>query len=142
MYVYSEMKIVIILDKQLESWIALNVVGHLSVALGALSESELMGRHELLDASGVTHRGISKYPLVVLSARKDKLLEVVTVARSLPELFVGDYPKEMLVTGHDDELCQAISLKSFDQLEYLGVLLFGPTEVISKITSKFSVWKK
>lgn len=142
MYTYSEKKIVIILDNQLESWMALNVVGHLSVSLGALIDSDLMGREELTDASGVKHKGISKYPIVVLSARKDKLAQALANARTIPEIYVGDYPKEMLDTAHDDELCQVIALKESDKMDYLGVLLFGASEPINNITRKFSLWKK
>lgn len=138
---YQEKKIVVVLDKHVDNWIALNIVGHLSVAIGATLGGELMGRRELHDASGGTHSGISKYPLVILGTQRTKLSQAISAAKTIPEIFVADYPQQMLDTGHDDELAKAISMIKSEQLQYLGALFFGPSELVGQITGKFSLWK-
>jgi hypothetical protein len=47
----------------------------------------------------------------------------------------------MLETGHDDELAAAIAASAEADIEYLGALFYGPTEVINSITGKFSLWR-
>jgi len=64
-YSYSEKKIAIVLSTSLTSGVATNVVGHMAISAGAYIEDEVMGRRWLTDASGVNHRGISKFPVII-----------------------------------------------------------------------------
>ena len=63
-YNYQEKKIVLVLNSKLEMGVALNVAGHLSVALG-YHATDHMGRDQLVDASGDMHLGISRYPIII-----------------------------------------------------------------------------
>lgn len=141
MYSYRDKKVVIVVGDALEPWIVLNVVGHLSLAIGAALSKELMGRFEHVDASGYQHRGICKYPIVVLKAKHAKISEIITIARSSPGLIMSDYPKQMLDTRHDDELTEAIASTKGDEFQYFGVLLYGSPEELKALTGKLSLWK-
>lgn len=141
MYSYADRKIVVVVQKSVDTWVALNIVGHLSVALGATRGTELMGRKELHDASGEAHAGIAKYPLVILAAQRIKLARAIAAAKLIPDIVVADYPRQMLETGHDDELAEAMAMSKAEQVEYLGALFYGPSELVSQITGKFSLWK-
>ncbi len=134
-------KIIGIVSNKIEPHIALNVVGHLGIALGsALDENDVMGRTTHIDASGISHPGISRYSLVVKTARPAKLHEAIVKARNADGIFVFDYPKAMLETGHDDDLAAAIESSSEEQLDYLGALLFGPTPVLDEICGRYMLW--
>jgi hypothetical protein len=140
-YDYSEKKTVIVLSTAIEIGVALNVVGHLCVSLGARVGSEVMGREQLTDASGIAHRGIAKYPIIITKVKPARLRQVIEEARAHPNLLLGDYPEEMLTTGHDDELAAEIAAKSEAALNYLGVALYGDANLITQLTGKFTLYK-
>lgn len=140
-YDYSAKKIVAVIASKLEAGVALNVLGHLAVALGAHADDDLMGRPELIDASGILHIGISKYPVIVTKVKQGRLRRLIEDARGIEEVFLVDYPNQMLETGHDDELASAIQRTPESSIEYLGAILFGPSPAVTELTGKFTLWK-
>lgn len=141
LYDYRAKKIVIVLAANLNSGIALNVVGHMALALGAQGESELLGRSRLLDASGVEHAGISRYPLIITKTSAGKLKRLIEQARQQNDLRMVDFPEQMLTTGHDDELAASLASVKQEELTYLGVLLYGDAAILNNLTGKFSLWQ-
>jgi len=140
-YDYRAKKIVAVLSPNLSSGSALNVVGHMAIALGAQCESELIGRSRLLDASGVGHAGISRYPLIITKASVGKLKRLMELARQRKDIWIVDFPEQMLTTGHDDELATSLASVKEEDLTYLGVLLYGEAAILNKLTGKFSLWQ-
>ena len=139
-YNYREKKIVAVLSSNLEAGVALNVIGHLAISLGSHAQDEIMGRHILIDASNVEHSGISKYPFIITKVKPAKLRKAITEARGNKNILVADYPKEMLTTGHDDELSTEISKILESEIEYLGAIFYGTKKEIDIITGKFTLW--
>ena len=142
-YDYREKKVVAVISSELDSGTALNIMGHMSIALGAwVSEEDLMGRQFLYDASKNKYWGISRYPVIVTEAKEAKIKQAILLAKTNPNLVVICYPKEMLDTGHDDELAENLLRKKEEEVEFLGVLIFGKTTDVSTVTKKFSLWKR
>ncbi|WP_344444515.1 DUF2000 domain-containing protein, partial [Kitasatospora nipponensis] len=108
-YDYRARKITAVLASDLAPGVALNVLGHLSVALGAHADDTLMGRPLLLDGSGGRHLGIARYPVVVTRAKRARIRRLVDEAKQQPDLLCCDYPEQMLTTGHDVELAAALA---------------------------------
>lgn len=141
-YDYQNKKIVVVLASNLDIGVALNVVGHMAIALGAhCSDDDLMGRAQLIDASGKAHTGISKYPVIITKIKQGKLRRVLEDARTKPGMFIVDYPAQMLTTGHDDELAESIAGVEEAQISYLGFLLYGDRKTIDELTGRFTLWK-
>lgn len=137
-YNYKSNKIVAIISGNLEPWQAMNVLGHLSIALGANKDKELMGREVLIDQKGDAHVGIARFGFIVKKAKSVELTQMLKEAKNVSDLKVIDFPREMLDTRHDDELAESVANKS--DFEYLGVLLYGPTEKIDSLTKVFKLW--
>ena len=138
---YEDKKIVGILATNVEASVALNVMGHLAIAIGKYSDSEIMGKPTITDKSGVNHLGISQFPFIITKVKQGKLKAAIDCAKNNPELLVADYPKEMLETRTDDELVTAIKAKENDKLEYLGAIIYGNTKEVDEITGKFQLWR-
>ena len=138
---YEDKKIVGVIASNVEPAVALNVIGHLSVAIGKYSESEIMGKPILTDKSGVSHLGISRFPFIITKVKAGKLKAAIDMAMSNPNLLVADYPKEMLETRTDEELVSAINEKENEKLEYLGAVIYGNTKDVNEITGKFQLWR-
>ena len=139
-YDYHEKKIVAVVNSKLEPGVALNVVGHLAVSIGCYA-SDHMGRPVLVDASGVKHMGISRYPFIITKANPSKIRAAIVAARENPNVTFADYPQQMLDTGHDDELAESILNAKEEDLSYLGAVFYGKAEDVSAITRKFSLYK-
>lgn len=138
---YENKKIVGIIASNVEPFVALNVIGHLSVAVGKYSGSEIMGQPIITDKSGINHLGISQFPFIVTKVKAGKLKTAIDTAKNNPNLLVADYPKDMLDTRTDDELVTSISSKENDKLEYLGAIIYGDTKDVDEITGKFQLWR-
>ena len=138
---YEDKKIVGIIASNVEPSVALNVIGHLSVAIGKYSDTEIMGQPIITDKTGVKHLGISKFPFIITKVKAGKLKNAIDMAKCNPNLLVADYPKDMLETRTDDELIESISGKENDKLEYLGAVIYGDTKDVNEITGKFQLWR-
>jgi hypothetical protein len=139
-YDYHERKIVGVLNSRLEAGIALNVLGHLAISIGYHATGH-MGRGSYKDKSGVTHQGISKYPVIITRVKEGTLRKAIESARLDKRILVADFPSQMLETGHDDELAASIADNDENQIIYFGALMYGPSEAIDAITRKFSLWR-
>lgn len=141
-YEYRAKKTVIVLDEKLAIGDAMNALGHLAIAIGAHADrDDLMGRLELPDQSGMVHRGISKYPCIILCGNRTKIRAAIETVRTTPNLIVVDFPQEMKTTSHDDELASALAGTPEAALSYWGFALYGATDSVNTICKKFSLWK-
>lgn len=138
---YEDKKIVGIIATNVDASIALNVIGHLSIAIGKYSGKDIMGKPIITDKSGINHMGISKFPFIITKVKPGKLRTAIEKAKSNPNLLVADYPKDMLDTRTDEELVASINSKENDKLEYLGAVIYGDTNDVNEITGKFQLWK-
>ena len=139
-YNYRAKKTVIAVASELAPGAAANVIGHLALAVGHRLDGADMGQHPLVDGSGVSHAGISRYPVIVVTVRTARLRRLLEDARTSEKLFIADYPEQMLTTGHDDELGAALAQSPEASIRYLGVALHGPVDLLQPLTGKFSLW--
>ena len=134
------MKYVIVLNKDIENWIALNTTAHMCAKLGSVVGEELSGE-EPVDKSGIKHSGIPKFANAVLVARdSNKIRSIIDKAKNF-DLVVIDYPKEGLDTYTDEEFCEAVSNKKNEEIEFIGCCIFGKTEIVNKVTGDLKLWK-
>ena len=140
-YNYADKKIVAVLAANLEMGIAVNVIGHLAISIGAYAEDGLMGRPVLLDKSGTEHVGIAKYPFIITKVKPGRLKKFVEEARVKKELFLVDYPAQMLSTAHDDELAEELSKTETADIQYLGAIIYGDSQIVSALTGRFTLYR-
>ena len=139
-YDYRSKKTVIAIASELPVGSAANVIGHLALSVGNRLDLSDMGQSPMADASGVMHMGISRYPVIVVTAKAARLRKLLSEARAVPGIYIADFPEQMLSTGHDDELVQLLSQLPEVGLKYLGVALHGEARALQPLTGKFSLW--
>lgn len=139
-YEYKNQKIVCVVSDNLETWQAMNVVGHLAIGLGANKDENLMGRDSLFDASGINHKGIARYGFILKKGNPESIRDVLMLSKKNKNIIVLDFMKEMLDTSHDDELFDLVSKKQEEDFEYLGVIFYGPSDDINSLTKTFPLW--
>jgi len=133
-------KIVAVLDQNLSVGLAFNTLAHLAVSLGKHGKKH-MGKGSVLDASGISHIGFSKYPFIILKADAIKIKEIVDSAKNDRHLFLIDFPEQAYLEYTDEEFVKAISEVQDKDIKYYGVLLFGLNNDIDKYTAKLPLWK-
>lgn len=136
---YDDKKISLVVADDIDTGVAMNVVGHLNVAVGNRG-GDIMGRDSYSDSSGVKHLGISRYPVIVLKGSRADIKELVSKAES-EGLVVIDYPEEMFTTRTDDDLNDALSKRKNEDLSYYGVALVGGKKKVDKLTKQFKLYK-
>jgi lysyl-tRNA synthetase class 2 len=122
----------------LEKWQEMNTVAHLNAAFGAR-----VGKQKLFTREAITtkdNRPINlnvKNAIIIKSARASEELRILAEKAKADGLEVEEFTREMIETTNDKKVIENILLKNFDDIEYLGVLVFGPKGSVEEVTGQF-----
>lgn len=133
-------RFVAVLSKKIDTGRALNVLGHLSVAVSNLLEEGEAQFVDYIDNNDNVHPRISHYPFIVLKADNSNKLRKLKEAAIENQVTVADFTDTMIEGGSTAQQQRTRDTQESD-LEYLGVCLFGDTKTIQAITKKFSLYK-
>jgi hypothetical protein len=139
-YDYTAKKITAIISDKLAPGMALNALGHLAFSAGRYASPEHMGKNPLVDADGVHHVGISRYPFIVLKGSEDEIKRIIRQAKE-QKIFVVDYLQEMFDTGHDDELVSAVAHAQEPAAVYHAAILVGDSPTINALTRHLKLYR-
>ncbi|MBI2012092.1 lysine--tRNA ligase [Candidatus Daviesbacteria bacterium] len=136
-------KMVVVLNKSVKSWEAMNTVGHISAFLGNKMRESFDTGDYFKTKDGKKHPRNSQYPVVTLVASKKDLKKLINELRDTDLIYIG-YVPEMVEFTDDQKLEKAISSmedEKDEKIEYLGVGIFGENEKMKELTKQFSLWK-
>lgn len=133
-------KFVIVVRNDLPSWQAMNAASHSAAYLGNKMKERFDSGESFTTKDGKAHPRNSQYPIVVLQATAKELTHLIVNVRTSGLLFLGFF-REMVETTDDEKLARLIGKKGDDEVEYLGVGIFGGNEEVKYLTKKFSLWK-
>ena len=140
-YDYSAKKIVAIVDTTMDKGKIANALGHMAFSAGKYFSQNMMGKESLIDADGNLHKGISKYPFIVLSSNSDHIKSIVRTVQKNGVDYI-DYPEAMFKTGDDNELGKVLSKQSDQKIIYRAVLLVGKSKEIDSLTIDLPLYKE
>ena len=135
-------KFVVLLNKKLESGIALNASAHMVAALMAKAgpaEKEQMKFMDYVDANGQIHP-VSGLSLIVLRADNSNKIRTVRQRAIEGGILHVDFTESMTGDTFVEQLQRTKSLQE-SELNYYGLCLFGSKDNIDSITAKFSLWR-
>ena len=124
-------KCVMVLNEELPVGLAVNTAGVLAFTLGR--EMGSVVGPEVFDASGNSHLGITTLPIPILRAKR----EVVKDIRSRADeegLIVVDFTDAAQTSKTYEEYTEKMSAVTSEELEYLGVALYGDKKPVNKLT--------
>lgn len=134
-------KFVAVLNKKVPVGNLMNALGHMAAGLGGSAPNLAEMRFDsYFDKDGGDHKSISDNPFIVLSAdnsnqirnlRNELIKAGVHFTDFTSTMTVGTYKEQQERTKQTPEL----------ELEYYGICFFGPKEVLSTLTKKFSLWR-
>lgn len=129
-------KLVIVLREGLDLAVAANASAVLGLALGARLENSLAVDGK--DAGGRAHAGINPHPVPTLVAAGAQLRRIKALADE----------RDLTVVGFNEvarrsrtyvEYLDALAVTEPDDMEYVGLAVFGPKKDVNKLTGKLSL---
>ncbi len=134
-----ENKLVAILNKNIETGVALNALGHMSLGLGADIGREMLRLDTYEDADMNKYPDISQIPFIILRAKPNEIRKTVEEARKLDLKYTVFL--DTMTRGTYLEQLERTKNSKIETLIFYGCVLFGPWDVVTEITKKFSLWK-
>ena len=134
-------RFIAILNKKIETGRLMNALGHMTAGLvGGFGKASEMCFLQYKDKDTGTHPNISHFPFIILSAENSNQIRTVrneAISRGTP---FTDFTSTMTV-GTSEEQVDATAASTESELEYYGICLFGPTDILREFTKKFSLFK-
>lgn len=136
----SSLKFVAVLNKQINLGKLYNAVSHMSVGIShLLRNDDSILFHNYQDRDDGIHPSISDHPFIILKANNSNQI------RSLREKIIEQHIPytdfvETMSIGTSEEQLMATKSKTEKELMYYGICLFGPEEIITPLTKKFSLF--
>jgi hypothetical protein len=122
-------KIAVLVRDDLETWQRLNVTAFLVSGIAAGQPQVIGEPYE--DADGTAYLPLLGQPVVVLEA--DAVTIKAAHARALGrELPMSVYTREMFTTGHDEANRSVVRAVPRDDLDLVGIAVFGPRNGVDK----------
>src|SRR5688572_21093685 len=132
-------KFAAVLNKKVESGKVMNALAHMTVGLARSYPEYDMGVIDYSDKDGGAHMA-SKFPYIILQAdnsNKIRTLRNACIEKNIP---FASFTSAMTVGGWEEQV-ERSKVTPEVELEYYGICLFGPGEIVSELTRKFSLWK-
>jgi|SRR5579862_5706474 len=133
-------KAVIVVNKELEQWQVLNTIAHISAYLGHKLGDGFDTGENFTTKDGMNHPRNTQYAIIILRAKPGQLANLMAKARDSGLLYHG-FIREMIETTDDAEITKILASKNDDEIEYLGVGVFGPKQNVDALTKNYQVWR-
>lgn len=130
-----------VLNKEFNHGQLMNALAHMSSGLssGLLDQKDIV-LVDYLDKADEMHAILSHYPYIILEAKNSNaILKLRKEAKERGIKFI-DFTDTMFVGSTKDQVRETQE-KNEDELNYVGILMFGDTVQIKELTKKFSLLK-
>ena len=133
-------RFVAILNKKIPVGKLLNALGHMTAGLvGGFGNAAELYFLDYLDKDGGIHKNISHFPFIVLKADNSNQIRKVRNEVIAKNINFTDFTSTMTIGSSQEQLEGTKNINEAD-LEYYGLCLFGPTDVLKEFTAKFSLF--
>ena len=134
-------KISIVVRKDIENWRLLNTVSHISAYFGKTLHNTFDTGDFFETKDNKKHPRNSQYPIVILVGNEIEIRKLLENTKKETGLFIMPFTKAMTETNDDDELAKLYSSTNEENLELLGIGLFGDNILLKSLTKKLSLYK-
>jgi hypothetical protein len=125
-----ENKIAMVILDSLPVWQKLNVASFLASAI-AIKFPETHGR-PFVTSSGTEYLPFLKHPVLVYKANDSAEIKKAFQRAKERELQIGIYTQQLFATKNEEENLLEISKSAEDQLDLVGIVLYGPNKQVDK----------
>jgi len=134
-----ENKLVALVNKEIEVGVAMNAIAHMTIGLGTQLSDETLRLNDYQDKDGNIYPNISQMPFMVLRGKSSEIRKAVGQAKEEKMQF-SVFTNTMTGGTYQEQLDNTLKTPE-EQLVYYGAILFGPWDLVSQITKRFSLYK-
>ncbi len=128
----ADKKYVIVVDKHLPAGLRVNTAAVLATSIGKATDGVL--GHDVEDASGRIHRGITQLPIAILASDAKGIAALRDKAEAEDDLLVVGFTSTAQKAKRYDEYEQHLAMLETDELEYVGLSIFGEADSVKRLT--------
>lgn len=134
-------KCLMVIDTELPIGLIANTAAVLALTLGKKIEG-IVGS-DVFDASGRRHVGITNMPIPILRGSMDKIKELrnKTAMEDFSDLLVVDFSNAAQTTTNYEAYTEKIATLTAEDLQYLGIALWGDKKKVNKLTGNIPLLK-
>lgn len=127
-------------ESQLEKWQELNTVAHLSASFAARWGKKLFEMDTAKTSDGVNLPMNIQHAIMIKQAESNQQLQELYSVAEKWGLSVVPFTREMLETSDDSVVCKNTQDKKLQDVEYLGILIFGDKKHVEKLTKDLELY--
>ena len=130
----------IVVDKSLPAWKAMNTVAHVAAYFGH-TFNENFGTGAFFNTKdSVNLPRNTQYPIIVFAGNHEVVQAFAQEIKNEKDVHVMYFTNGMIDSTDDDEIQKITTQKNFEEVDILGVGIFGEHSVIKSLTKKFKLW--
>jgi hypothetical protein len=134
-------KFVAVLNKKVPVGNLMNALGHMAVGLaGSYKNIPEMRFDNYIDKDGGVHSSISDFPFIILQADNSNKIRALRAEALKSGIHFVDFTSSMTIGTHKEQKERTAQTPEAE-LEYFGICMFGPKELVNSLTKKFSLWR-
>jgi hypothetical protein len=134
----SANKCVIVIDQNLPTGVIANTIAVLAINLGKMFP-EFIG-HDFKDNAGDSHHGITTIAIPILKSSRALLKNMRQTMKTYePDLIVIDLITVTQTTKNYADYVRQFESTPVEQLEYLGLALYGSIKIVNKFTGSLGL---
>lgn len=125
---------------KMESWQEMNAIAHLNAAFGARVGKKLLYQDEISTKDNDKIKLNIQHAIMIKSGDSSGQLQKLSDAGKKAGLQVAEFTREMIETTDDKKVIEMTKAKNKDEVEYLGLLVFGKKADVEKLTKGFELF--
>ncbi|MEA2701952.1 MAG: lysyl-tRNA synthetase, class [Candidatus Parcubacteria bacterium] len=133
-----QVAVAVVRKEGLEPWQVLNTVAHLAAELG-IREGRTLLTQDALTTADDERIPLNMRHAIILKETGD-VAELRNLLRGAQAngLQAGAFTREMIETTNDRKIIETTAKMTFDEVDLLGVLVFGPASAVEPMTESFN----
>lgn len=137
----SDIKCVIVVDKELPLGLIANTAAILGCSLGRYAE-EVVG-HAVTDKNNYVHKGIINTPVPILASTRNEIKKLYATAfeKYNDKIMLIDFNLTAQQCNDYSNYTEKISATASDDLDYLGICMYGNKKAINSLVGSLPTLK-
>lgn len=132
------MKCVIIINSDLPTGLIANTSAVLALSIG--KEFQHLIGEDVMDSDGIIHRGITNIPIPLLKGNNESICSIrKRLLENSNSIYYVDFCDIAQKSKQYNDYKEKLQSTPTDQLEFLGIALYGPKKQINKLTGSLAL---
>jgi lysyl-tRNA synthetase class 2 len=124
----------------MESWQIMNTVAHLAAAFGARSEKKLFKFNTIKTKDNKSIKLNIQHAIMIKKADSSDQIRKISEEAENGKLEVAHFTREMIETTNDNKVTEATKSKEYQDVDFLGLLIFGPKSKVDELTADLKLY--